>query len=92
MAQGKLSPPVMSRCGTLLEHVYWREAGWRMYAARTPVPTKPLLTKQSERATTLRWLIALRMLISLSRLSSSLEVSFWRETALIATGTRDFFI
>lgn len=48
------------------------------------------LTKQSVRATMLRWLIALRMLISLSRLSRSLLVSFWRDTALIATGVLDF--
>jgi len=40
----------------------------------------------------LRWLIALRMLISLSRLSSSLLVSFCRETALMATGTLDFCV
>lgn len=34
--------------------------------------------------------MTLRMLISLSRLSSSLLVSFWRDTALIATGVLDF--
>jgi hypothetical protein len=32
----------------------------------------------------------LRMLISLSRFSSSFAVSFWRETALTAIGVRDF--
>lgn len=38
-----------------------------------------------------RLCIDLRILISLSRFSSSLAVSFCRETALIAIGMRDFW-
>lgn len=48
------------------------------------------LTKQSSKETILRCDIAFRILISLSKFSSSFCVSFCRETALIAIGARVF--